>query len=30
MLVSRGVGNYSGLPRFLNNPEIPVVILKKA
>jgi predicted MPP superfamily phosphohydrolase len=30
MLVSRGVGNYTGLPRFLNNPEIPVVILKKS
>jgi predicted MPP superfamily phosphohydrolase len=30
MLVSRGVGNNTGVPRFLNNPEIPVVILKKS
>ena len=29
ILVSRGIGNYTGLPRFLNNPEISVVILKK-
>lgn len=29
MLVSRGVGNQTGFPRFLNNPQIPVVILRK-
>jgi predicted MPP superfamily phosphohydrolase len=28
MVVSRGIGNRTGVPRFLNNPEIPVVILK--
>lgn len=30
MLVSRGIGNATGVPRFLNNPEIPVVILRKS
>jgi uncharacterized protein len=30
MLVSRGVGNHTGVPRFLNNPEIPLVILRKS
>jgi len=29
MVVSRGIGNHTGWPRFLNNPHIPVVILKK-
>ena len=28
-LVSRGVGNHTGLPRFLNNSEIVVAILRK-
>jgi predicted MPP superfamily phosphohydrolase len=28
MLVSRGIGNGTGVPRFLNNPEIPVVTLR--
>ena len=28
LVVSRGVGNHTGLPRFLNNPEIVVVTLK--
>jgi predicted MPP superfamily phosphohydrolase len=30
MLVSRGIGNHTGIPRFLNNPEIPVIILKQS
>jgi uncharacterized protein len=30
MLVSRGIGNAMGVPRFLNNPEIPVVILRRS
>ena len=30
MLVSRGVGGRVGVPRFLNNPHIPVAVLKKA
>lgn len=30
MFVSRGVGNNTGIPRFLDNPEVAVVILKKA
>lgn len=29
MLVSRGIGNQTGFPRFLNNPQIPVAILRK-
>ncbi|SHI19804.1 hypothetical protein SAMN02745823_03280 [Sporobacter termitidis DSM 10068] len=29
MLVSRGIGNHTGFPRFLNNPEIAVAVLKK-
>ena len=29
MVVSRGIGNHTGWPRFLNNPHIPVVILRK-
>jgi predicted MPP superfamily phosphohydrolase len=28
MLVSRGVGNHTGLPRILNRPHIPVAILR--
>jgi predicted MPP superfamily phosphohydrolase len=28
MLVSRGVGNHTGFPRFLNNPHIPVAVLR--
>ena len=30
MVVSRGVGNHTGILRFLNNPHIPVVILESA
>lgn len=30
MLVSRGIGNNTGVPRFLNNPQIPVAILRKS
>lgn len=30
MLVSQGIGNHTGVPRFLNNPEVPVVILKQS
>ena len=30
MVVSRGVGNHGGIPRLLNNPHIPVVILESA
>ncbi len=30
MVVSRGVGNHTGFPRFLNNPHIPVIILRSA
>lgn len=30
MLVSRGIGNQTGFPRFLNNPQIPVIILRKS
>ncbi|MDR0861626.1 MAG: metallophosphoesterase [Oscillospiraceae bacterium] len=29
MVVSRGVGNHTGMPRFLNNPHLPVVVLGK-
>jgi predicted MPP superfamily phosphohydrolase len=28
MLVSRGIGNHTGFPRFLNNPHIPVAVLR--
>jgi len=28
MLVSRGVGNHTGAPRFLNNPQIVVAVLR--
>ena len=28
MLVSRGIGNHTGYPRFLNNPHIAVAVLK--
>ena len=30
MIVSRGLGNGTVIPRFLNNPEIPVIILRSA
>jgi len=29
MVVSRGVGNHTGIPRFLNNPEVVVAELKR-
>lgn len=29
MLVSRGIGNHTGFPRFLNNPHIAVAVLQK-
>jgi len=29
MVVSRGIGNHTGWPRFLNNPHIPIIILEK-
>ena len=29
MLVSRGIGNHTGVPRFLNNPHIVVAVLRK-
>ena len=28
MVVSRGIGNHTGIPRFLNNPQIPVIVLR--
>ncbi|MDR3277561.1 MAG: metallophosphoesterase [Oscillospiraceae bacterium] len=28
MVVSRGVGNHTGYPRFLNNPHLPVAVLR--
>ena len=28
MVVSRGIGNHTGLPRFLNNPEVVIVELR--
>jgi predicted MPP superfamily phosphohydrolase len=28
LVVSRGLGNHTGFPRFLNNPHIPVIILR--
>lgn len=30
IIVSRGIGNKTGVPRFLNNPQIPVVILRSS
>ena len=30
MLVSRGLGNHTGLPRFLNNPHLVVAVLRSA
>ena len=30
MLVSRGLGNHTGIPRVFNNPHIPVAILRTA
>jgi predicted MPP superfamily phosphohydrolase len=30
MLVSRGIGNQTGVPRFLNTPEVAVAVLRKA
>ncbi|MDR0906444.1 MAG: metallophosphoesterase [Oscillospiraceae bacterium] len=29
MLVSRGIGNHTGIPRVMNKPHIPVAILKR-
>jgi len=28
MIVSRGLGNHTGYPRFLNNPQIVVATLR--
>ena len=30
MLVSRGIGNATGIPRFLNNPHVAVAVLRSA
>lgn len=30
MVVSRGLGNHTGFPRLLNNPHIPVIVLRSA
>ena len=30
MIVSRGIGNHTGVPRFLNCPHIPVAVLRPA
>ena len=27
LVISRGIGNGNDVPRFLNNPEIPIIIL---
>ena len=29
MLVSRGLGNHTGLPRFMNNPQVVVAVLRQ-
>jgi len=30
MVISRGIGNHTGVPRFLNNPQVVVVVLRNA